>query len=152
MKLQVYFLHRILFAYVILSRAWHRFRAARSSHFTLCTLPDPMPTQPTPLKMKPCDRSSMAIILRLLAFATWLVACQALPAQGAPEVLNISRSLFESLEELARIVDISYCVGSSGIQKPFSCLSRCKEFEGFELVTVCSLDGIWSSIATNERR
>lgn len=81
----------------------------------------------------------MAAILRFLAFATWLTACLALPAQGAPEVRNISRSLFESLEELARIVDISYCVGSTGIQKPFSCLSRCKEFEGFELVTVCPL-------------
>lgn len=100
-----------------------------------------MPIQPTPLNMRTCDKSSMAVILRLLAVATWLLACQALPAQSAPEVLNVSRSLFESLEELARIVDISYCVGSSGIQKPFSCLSRCKEFEGFELVTVCSLIG-----------
>lgn len=50
---------------------------------------------------------------------------------GAP----VSETLFESLEELARIVDISYCVGSTGIQKPFKCLSRCSNFEGFELVT-----------------
>lgn len=73
---------------------------------------------------------------KLLSFATWLTAILALPAQAVPEARNISRSLFESLEELARIVDISYCVGSSGIQKPFNCLSRCKEFVGFELVTV----------------
>ena len=66
---------------------------------------------------------------------SWLTAASALPAQAASS-LNISQPLFESLEELARIVDISYCVGSTGIQKPFKCLSRCSEFEGFELVTV----------------
>lgn len=77
----------------------------------------------------------------LLAFATWLTAVSALPALVAAESRNISRSLFESLEELARIVDIAYCVGSSGIQKPFQCLSRCKEFEGFELVTVFECRG-----------
>jgi hypothetical protein len=49
---------------------------------------------------------------------------------------EVSQSLFNSLEELARLVDISYCVGYTGIQKPFSCLSRCSDFEGFELVTV----------------
>jgi hypothetical protein len=51
---------------------------------------------------------------------------------------SISVDLFAELEELARIVDISYCVGSTGlgIQKPFQCLSRCSEFESFELVKV----------------
>lgn len=52
----------------------------------------------------------------------------------------ISQKLFWELEELARIVDISYCVGTAGlgIQKPFQCASRCsdRDFEGFELVTV----------------
>ena len=52
----------------------------------------------------------------------------------------ISQSLFWELEELARIVDISYCVGTAGlgIQKPFSCASHCgdRDFETFELVTV----------------
>jgi len=44
--------------------------------------------------------------------------------------------LFSNLEELARIVDISYCVGLTGIgvSKPFKCLSRCSEFPTFELV------------------
>ncbi|ESZ99271.1 hypothetical protein SBOR_0312 [Sclerotinia borealis F-4128] len=46
----------------------------------------------------------------------------------------ISLSLFHSLEELARLVDISYCVGTSGIAKPFHCASRCDEFPGYELV------------------
>lgn len=51
---------------------------------------------------------------------------------------NISVELFNDLEELSRIVDISYCVGltGTGIQKPFLCASRCQDFEDFELVTV----------------
>lgn len=50
---------------------------------------------------------------------------------------DLSVELFTELEELARIVDISYCVGltSFGISKPFRCLSRCSEFPNFELVT-----------------
>ncbi|KAL2072750.1 hypothetical protein VTL71DRAFT_12093 [Oculimacula yallundae] len=47
---------------------------------------------------------------------------------------NISIQLFASLEELSRIVDISYCVGTTGISKPFLCASRCDEFPDFELV------------------
>lgn len=55
-----------------------------------------------------------------------------------PSNHSISATLFAELEELARIVDISYCVGAVGlgIQEPFECPSRCKDFEGFELVTV----------------
>ena len=51
---------------------------------------------------------------------------------------NVSTDLFNELEELARIVDISYCVGSygTGIQKPFECASHCSEFKNFELVSV----------------
>lgn len=54
---------------------------------------------------------------------------------------KISSNLFAELEELSRIVDISYCVGSTGIQKPFQCASRCQDFDGFDLVTVsvCSV-------------
>ena len=51
---------------------------------------------------------------------------------------KISKELFTDLEELSRIVDISYCVGTTGIQKPFLCASRCQDFKGFELVTVRS--------------
>ena len=64
------------------------------------------------------------------------------PALGLPTHLptthsghEISQPLFESLEELARIVDISYCVGTSGVHKPFKCVSRCADFEGFKLIT-----------------
>ena len=50
---------------------------------------------------------------------------------------NVSLELFAELEELARLVDISYCVGALGlgVSKPFSCVSRCAEFPDYELVT-----------------
>ncbi|QKX62631.1 uncharacterized protein TRUGW13939_09792 [Talaromyces rugulosus] len=48
---------------------------------------------------------------------------------------GVSAELFSDLEELARLVDISYCVGSTGVYNPFKCLSHCDEFEGFKLVT-----------------
>lgn len=51
---------------------------------------------------------------------------------------GISSELFNSLEELSRLVNISYCVGTTGVQNPFECLSHCNEFQGFELVTVRS--------------
>jgi pimeloyl-ACP methyl ester carboxylesterase len=52
----------------------------------------------------------------------------------SPNSSNISIALFAELEELSRIVDISYCVGTTGISKPFTCASRCDEFPAFELV------------------
>ena len=56
-------------------------------------------------------------------------------SSGGPS-RNITAQLFYELEELSRIVDISYCVGTTGILKPFLCASRCQDFVGFELVTV----------------
>ncbi|KAH8814395.1 Alpha/Beta hydrolase protein [Hyaloscypha sp. PMI_1271] len=53
---------------------------------------------------------------------------------GADRNANISIPLFAELEELSRIVDISYCVGTTGISPPFQCASRCDEFPSFELV------------------
>ncbi|KAL5363766.1 Alpha/Beta hydrolase protein [Aspergillus floccosus] len=68
----------------------------------------------------------------LLASLTPLCAAQ-------PDATNrtISPELFTSLAELARVVDITYCVGDTGtgIQKPFECLSHCRDLEGFELIT-----------------
>ena len=63
------------------------------------------------------------------------------PHSSSVLVTNISVELFKDLEELSRIVDISYCVGvtGTGIQKPFLCASRCQDFENFELVTVCTV-------------
>ncbi|KAL1877087.1 hypothetical protein VTK73DRAFT_8895 [Phialemonium thermophilum] len=48
---------------------------------------------------------------------------------------NISLPLFSSLERSARLVDIAYCVGTTGITAPFSCASRCKGFSSVYLVS-----------------
>ncbi|KAG9547189.1 extracellular lipase, partial [Aureobasidium melanogenum] len=80
------------------------------------------------------------LLLSLLSALS--VITSALPAQQAPLLRHaednrtVSPELFSDLEELARIVDISYCVGLTGIgiSKPFKCLSRCSEFPDFELV------------------
>lgn len=65
----------------------------------------------------------------------------------------ISQKLFWELEELARIVDISYCVGTAGlgIKRPFSCASRCadRDFETFDLVTVSRCARICVAYNTN---
>ncbi|EPE09727.1 triacylglycerol lipase fgl2 [Ophiostoma piceae UAMH 11346] len=55
-----------------------------------------------------------------------------LPAAAAVPV-----ALFASLERYARIVDVAYCVGTTGtgIDPPFSCASRCGEFPELRLVT-----------------
>lgn len=87
----------------------------------------------------------------LVAFASSFLGCRGDDGQvPLPRILRgpsdanrnstlISQDLFWELEQLARIVDISYCVGTAGlgIQKPFSCASRCadRDFESFELVT-----------------
>ncbi|KAI1280988.1 Alpha/Beta hydrolase protein [Xylaria sp. FL0933] len=48
---------------------------------------------------------------------------------------GVSINFFASLERLSRLVDIAYCVGTTGIRQPFSCISRCKDFPSLELVT-----------------
>ncbi|KAI3397897.1 hypothetical protein diail_10298 [Diaporthe ilicicola] len=54
---------------------------------------------------------------------------------GYPGVNSVSTALFASLERLARLVDITYCVGTTGISPPFSCASRCKEFPDLQLAS-----------------
>ncbi|KAI0890056.1 alpha/beta-hydrolase [Annulohypoxylon maeteangense] len=52
---------------------------------------------------------------------------------SAPD--HVSPNLFASLERFSRLVDITYCVGTTGIVPPFSCVSRCDEFPTLDLVT-----------------
>jgi hypothetical protein len=86
------------------------------------------------------------------AISCLLTLCVCRPSEQIPLVEHpethrtprnraISPELYVELEELARVVDITYCVGAVGlgIQKPFECPSRCGEFENFELVTVRNL-------------
>ncbi|KAK0782749.1 hypothetical protein LTR91_025815 [Friedmanniomyces endolithicus] len=80
-----------------------------------------------------------ALLLPLfLAATTFVSALQQNPLlYPTSNSHNITSTLFTNLEELARIVDISYCVSppSLGILHPFRCLSHCKEFPKFSLVT-----------------
>ncbi|KAI1764745.1 alpha/beta-hydrolase [Hypoxylon sp. FL1150] len=48
---------------------------------------------------------------------------------------HVSNRLFASLERFSRLVDITYCVGTTGIAPPFSCASRCKDFPTLNLIT-----------------
>ena len=48
---------------------------------------------------------------------------------------GISVPFFASLERLSRLVDIAYCVGTTGVRQPFTCASRCKDFPTLELIT-----------------
>ncbi|KAH7326491.1 Alpha/Beta hydrolase protein [Stachybotrys elegans] len=57
------------------------------------------------------------------------------PAHDTTTTQSISLPLFASLERLARLVDISYCIGSTGVSKPFRCVSWCSEFPTLSLVT-----------------
>ncbi|KAK0734061.1 Alpha/Beta hydrolase protein [Lasiosphaeria miniovina] len=48
---------------------------------------------------------------------------------------GVSVPFFASLERMARLVDITYCVGTiSGLSPPFLCASRCKDFPTLRLV------------------
>lgn len=76
-----------------------------------------------------------------------LVSARAILGQSQQQLLgtlqadrNVSDALFRDLEELSRVVDIAYCVGTAGlgIHKPFLCASRCGDFKHFELVKVSS--------------
>lgn len=81
---------------------------------------------------------NLLLALTVLAAAAVPVDHQQVPIlQHASTNRTVSADLFTELEELARIVDITYCVGltSLGVNKPFSCLSRCKDFPKFELIT-----------------
>ncbi|KAI0600219.1 Alpha/Beta hydrolase protein [Biscogniauxia sp. FL1348] len=57
---------------------------------------------------------------------------------------NVSVGLFASLERFARLVDIAYCVGNSGITQPFNCVSRCKDFPTLSLVSTWNTGALMS--------
>jgi triacylglycerol lipase len=82
--------------------------------------------------------SLIVVLTRLCSVSTAHVV--PLEVSKAPENITpgrqISQELFDSIEELAHIVDIAYCIGTTGIRKPFQCLSHCGELKGFELINV----------------
>ncbi|OTB06674.1 hypothetical protein M426DRAFT_318732 [Hypoxylon sp. CI-4A] len=71
------------------------------------------------------------------AFASWSLTDQ-YPIPGHGDIStpsHVSAGFFGSLERLSRLVDITYCVGTTGITPPFSCASRCNDFPTLDLVT-----------------
>ncbi|RFU72394.1 triacylglycerol lipase [Trichoderma arundinaceum] len=83
----------------------------------------------------------MLLLQLAIAFFTKAAYINQQEPLGAKEPTSISSipvSLFASLERLARLVDVSYCLGTSGIRKPFECISRCNEFPDLTLATTWS--------------
>ncbi|KAI7283866.1 extracellular lipase [Hortaea werneckii] len=77
---------------------------------------------------------SLSPLLSLLACVDLITSSPTLgPHSSHDHPRKVSAPLFSELEELARIVDITYC--SPAIAKPFTCLSRCEDFPQFELIT-----------------
>lgn len=67
-----------------------------------------------------------------------------LGTQTPTSAAGIPVSLFASLERLSRLVDVSYCLGTSGIRKPFECISRCNEFPEMTLAATWSTGILFS--------
>ena len=85
------------------------------------------------------SRTTMMLFALVLCFALLLNETGATSSpRHAPTLFDrsVPKSLFFELEELSRLVAISYCVGNTGIQEPFECLNHCSDFKGFALVTV----------------
>ncbi|OKL64335.1 hypothetical protein UA08_00023 [Talaromyces atroroseus] len=84
---------------------------------------------------------SLLRCLAILSFATTpsikadVILNDTLSQQRYTTNRSVSATLFAELEESARLADIAYCVGTTGIYSPFGCLSHCEEFNGFELIT-----------------
>ncbi|KAJ9157483.1 Extracellular triacylglycerol [Pleurostoma richardsiae] len=73
--------------------------------------------------------------LGALAAAPRFLDQHPLSASDHASSTSISLSLFAELERLARLVDITYCVGTTGVSPPFSCASRCKDFPSLQLAS-----------------
>ncbi|OIW35039.1 alpha/beta-hydrolase [Coniochaeta ligniaria NRRL 30616] len=88
-------------------------------------------------------RDAALTLLPLLAtlLASYTATVSATPEQQHPlqdadlSTQSISPRFFSSLERLSRLVDIAYCVGTTGVSPPFSCASRCRDFPSLHLVS-----------------
>lgn len=87
-------------------------------------------------------RLTSKILLHLFHLTAVLALASPLTNQNIPKApqsdlapQGISVPFFASLERLSRLVDITYCVGSTGVKPPFTCASRCKDFPTLELIT-----------------
>ncbi|KAI5466606.1 Alpha/Beta hydrolase protein [Mariannaea sp. PMI_226] len=64
--------------------------------------------------------------------------------KSPPTAGAISTPFFATLERLARLVDITYCIGTTGVSKPFECVSRCNDFPNLSLVTTWNTGALMS--------
>ncbi|KAK9425063.1 putative Alpha/Beta hydrolase protein [Seiridium unicorne] len=86
--------------------------------------------------------SNFSVILLVLLQTASILATpssrltqQPLGAQNDETPKGISNAFFASLERLSRLVDVAYCVGTTGLTRPFECASRCKDFPTLNLIT-----------------
>lgn len=87
--------------------------------------------QPTTIHTSSHEMYTPTALLSIALFAATTT-----PSSPAESIAHpISPDLFSSLERLARLVDIAYCVGTSGVSSPFACASRCKDFPDVELAS-----------------
>ncbi|KAI1107529.1 alpha/beta-hydrolase [Jackrogersella minutella] len=80
----------------------------------------------------------LLLLYPVVAFAVGTLPRTQYPIQlhgDASTPNHTSPSFFASLERFSRLVDITYCVGTTGISPPFSCASRCDDFPTLDLVT-----------------
>ena len=85
---------------------------------------------------------NIGVLSKTLNLATWayvsvnFAICHVAQSSmlSTPPARHPSPELYTDLEESSRIVDISYCVGVTGVHRPFACASRCSDFKGFELI------------------
>ena len=75
------------------------------------------------------------LLLRLVAAGPALQSQESQDPDESASSMEISVGFFSQLERLARLVDISYCIGNTGVSEPFNCVSRCNEFPSVTLAT-----------------
>ncbi|KAF3912088.1 Lipase [Orbilia brochopaga] len=78
----------------------------------------------------------LATILPIFTVANPIIGQQIPLGASEKPRRTISPELFVEFEELSRIVDITYCIGtpSPGISEPFICPSHCAAFPSFQLI------------------
>ncbi|KAK6343939.1 hypothetical protein TWF696_007592 [Orbilia brochopaga] len=90
-----------------------------------------------------CDIAALfllpsALLLPVFTVANPIAGHQQIPlgTSDSKGRRTISPELYAEFEELSRIVDITYCIGtpSPGIQDPFICPSHCAAFPSFQLI------------------
>ncbi|KAL7799097.1 triacylglycerol lipase [Trichoderma ceciliae] len=80
----------------------------------------------------------LQLAIAFLTKAAYISQQEPLGTRESTSTSSIPVPLFASLERLARLVDVSYCLGTSGIRKPFECISRCNEFPDLTLAATWS--------------